>query len=131
MPTHAGERGLGGAARLVADKASALVRLEIALAIAELKTKALALGLGIGLLVGSAVFGLFALGFALAAAAAAIATALSTWLALLIVAGVLVGLATMLGLLGIGRIARGTPPVPEQAIEEAKLTTEALKNGHN
>jgi hypothetical protein len=28
-------------------------------------------------------------------------------------------------------IKRGTPPVPEQAIREAKLTTEALKaNGH-
>jgi hypothetical protein len=131
MPTHAGERGLGGAAKLVADKASAIVRLEIALAAAELKKKVVALGLGIGLLVGSALFGLFALGFALAAAAAAIATALSTWLALLIVAGGLICLATLLGLLGIGRIARGTPPVPEQAITEAKLTTEALKNGHN
>jgi hypothetical protein len=131
MPTHAGERGLGSAARLVADKASAIVRLEIALALAELKQKLVALGLGIGLLVGSALFGLFALAFALAAAAAAIATAVSTWLALLIVAGGLFGLATMLGLLGIGRVARGTPPGPEQAITEAKLTTEALKNGHH
>jgi Putative Actinobacterial Holin-X, holin superfamily III len=131
MPTHAGDRGLGGAARLVAEKASAIVRLELALAAAELKQKIVALGLGIGLLVGSAVFGLFALGFGLAAAAAGIATALSTWLALLIVAGGLIALATLLGLLGIGRIAKGTPPVPEQAITEAKLTTEALKNGHH
>jgi Putative Actinobacterial Holin-X, holin superfamily III len=131
MPTHAGERGLGGAAKLVADKVSAIVRLEIALAVAELKKKVVALGLGIALLVGAGVFGLFALGFGLAAAAAGIATALSTWLALLIVFGGLIGLATLLGLLGIGRIARGTPPVPEQAIAEAKLTTEALKNGHH
>jgi hypothetical protein len=29
-------------------------------------------------------------------------------------------------------IKKGTPPVPEQAIQEAKLTTEALKgNGHH
>jgi Putative Actinobacterial Holin-X, holin superfamily III len=131
MPTHAGERGLGGAARLVAEKASSIVRLELALAAAELKQKVIALGLGIGLLVGAAIFGLFALGFGLAAAAAGIATALSTWLSLLIVAGGLVALATLLGLLGIGRVAKGTPPVPEQAIAEAKLTTEALKNGHH
>ena len=131
MPTHAGERGLGAAAKLVADKVSAIVRLEIALAVAELKQKVVALGLGIALLVGAALFGLFGLGFGLAAAAAAIATALPTWAALLIVFGGLMGLATLLGLLGIGRIARGTPPVPEQAITEAKLTTEALKNGHH
>jgi hypothetical protein len=31
-------------------------------------------------------------------------------------------------LLAVRRIKRGTPPVPEQAIEEAKLTTEALKS---
>jgi hypothetical protein len=131
MPTHAGERGLGGAAKVVADKVSAIVRLEIALAVAELKKKVVALGLGIALLVGAGLFGLFGLGFGLAAAAAGIATALPTWAALLIVFGGLMGLATLLGLLGIGRIARGTPPVPEQAIAEAKLTTEALKNGHN
>ena len=39
---------------------------------------------------------------------------------------VLVG---VLAVLGISRISKGTPPVPEQAIAEAKLTTEALKNG--
>jgi hypothetical protein len=27
-----------------------------------------------------------------------------------------------------GRIRKGTPPVPEQAIREAKLTTEALRH---
>jgi len=129
MPTHAGERGLGGAAKLVADKVSAIIRLEIALAVAELKKKIVALGVGIGLLVGAGLFAFFGLGFGLAAAAAGIATALPTWAALLIVFGGLMGLATLLGLLGIGRIARGTPPVPEQAITEAKLTTEALKNG--
>jgi hypothetical protein len=30
-------------------------------------------------------------------------------------------------MLGLGKIKKGTPPVPEQAIREAKLTTEALK----
>ena len=130
MPTHEGERrGLGAAARLVSERASSLVRLELQLAAAELKQKVVALGLGIALVVGAAVFGLFALGFGLATAAAALATTVSTWLALLIVTGALVLFAGALGAIGVGRLRKGTPPIPVQAIEEAKLTTEALKNG--
>ena len=130
MPTHAGERpGLGGAVKIVADKASSIVRLELALAAAELKKKLLALGLGIALLVGAALFGVFALAFGLATIAAALATVFSTWLALLIVTGGLFVLVGALAAFGISRISKGTPPVPEQAIAEAKLTTEALKNG--
>ncbi|MEN3342347.1 MAG: hypothetical protein V7644_1751 [Actinomycetota bacterium] len=130
MRTRAGDGpGLGGATKLVADRARAIVKLELQLAAAELKKKVAALGVGIALLVGAAVFGLFALGFGLAAAAAAIATTLSTWLALLIVMGGLFLLAGLLGLLGLGAVRKGTPPVPEQALEEARLTTEALKNG--
>jgi len=130
MPTRVRDRpGLGGAAKLVADKASAIVRLELALAAAELKKKVVAVGLGIGMLLGAAIFGLFALGFLLATAAAALATVVSSWLALLIVAGALVALTGVLVVLGIGSLSKGTPPVPVQAIEEAKLTTEALRNG--
>ena len=130
MPIRAGDRpGLGGAAKLVADRARSIVRLELQLAVSELKQKVAAIGIGIGMLAGAVVLLLFALGFALAAIAAAIATALSTWLALLIVTGGLVLLAGLLVTLGIAAIRKGTPPVPEQAIQEAKLTTEAVKNG--
>jgi membrane protein implicated in regulation of membrane protease activity len=130
MPIRAGERpGLGGAVKVVADKASSIVRLELALAAAELKKKFFALGVGIALLVGAALLGVFALAFGLATIAAALATAFSTWLALLIVTGGLFVLVGALAVLGISRISKGTPPVPEQAIAEAKLTTEALKNG--
>jgi hypothetical protein len=62
---------------------------------------------------------------------------MSMWAALLIVAGVLIAIAAILALIGRNRIKRSRP-VPEQAIREAKLTTEALKsngnsrgNGHN
>jgi Putative Actinobacterial Holin-X, holin superfamily III len=132
MPTHAGERerpGLGAAAKAVSERISSIVRLEIQLAVTELKRKVVALGLGIGLLLGAGIFMLFMLGFAFATVAAAFATFLSTWLALLIVTGILLAIAGMLGFLGISSLAKGTPPVPEQAIEEAKLTTQALKNG--
>jgi hypothetical protein len=57
---------------------------------------------------------------------------LDAWLALLIVTLGLLAVAGTLGLLARNRIKRGTPPVPEQAIREAKLTTEALKgNGRH
>ena len=81
-------------------------------------------------------FAVFGLGFALATVAAALATFLSTWLALLIVTGALfllvgaLAVAGVLGFFGITSLSKGSPPVPEQAITEARLTTEALKNGH-
>jgi hypothetical protein len=134
MPTHAGEprsseRGLGAAAKAVSERVSSIVRLEIQLAVSELKRKVVALGLGIGLLLGAGIFLLFMLGFAFATVAAALATVVSTWLALLIVTGILLAIAGLLGFLGVTSLAKGTPPVPEQAIAEAKLTTEALRNG--
>ena len=38
-------------------------------------------------------------------------------------------LVALLALVGLRLVSKGTPPVPEQAIAEAKLTTEAHKNG--
>jgi hypothetical protein len=128
MRTPVGERrGVGPAAKEVAEHASTLGRLELELAALEVKRKVGALGFGIGLAVGGGIFFLFALGFGLAAAAAALALVVSTWLALLIVFGALVLVAGILALLGLGSIKKGAPPVPEQAVAEAKLTTEALK----
>ena len=132
MPIRAGEkRGLGAAANAPQVGAERDRPLELQLAATELKHKAAALGLGIGLLVGAAVVGVFAIGFAFATVAAALATFLSTWLALLAVTGGLFLLVALLAALGIAKVRKGTPPVPVQAIEEAKLTTEALKNGHH
>ncbi len=121
-----GGPGIGGAAKQVAEHASALARLEMELAGLELKRKVGNLGLGIGLALAAGVFGLYALGFGFATVAAALATFLSTWLALLIVFGGLLLIAIVLGLVALNRIKRGTPPVPEQAIEEAKRTQAAI-----
>jgi uncharacterized membrane protein YqjE len=128
---HGTQEGLGPAAKSVAEHASALVRLEMELAGLELKRKVSALAKGIVFGLGAAIFLLFALGFGIGAAAAGIATATSTWIALLIVTGSLVLLALLLGGLALKAIRKGTPPVPEQALREAKLTTEALKNGRH
>jgi uncharacterized membrane protein YqjE len=119
--------GFGESAKSVAEHASALVRLELELAALELKRKLVALGVGIGLGLGAAVFLLFALGFGLATAAAAIATATSTWLALLIVTGAILLLTLVLGGLALRSFKKASPPVPERALREARLTTDALK----
>jgi hypothetical protein len=133
MPTREADRmGVAPAAKQVAEHASALARLEMELAGLELKGKVASLGLGVGLLVGAAVFGLFAVGFGLATIAAALSIVLDTWLALLIVFGSLILLAGILVLVGLSRVRKGTPPVPELAIQEAKLTSTALRsNGHS
>jgi uncharacterized membrane protein YqjE len=135
MHTHETEQdasGLGVSAKSVAEHASTLVHLELELAALELKRKAAKLGVGIGLFLAAALLLAYALGFGLAAAAAGIATALPVWAALLIVTVGIVLLAAILVLIGRNSVEKGTPPLPEQAIAEAKLTTEALKgNGRH
>jgi hypothetical protein len=129
MPTRETEhRGVGPAAKEVAEHASTLARLELELAALEVKRKVAALGVGIGLVASAGVFLLFALGFGLAAGAAALALVVSTWAALLIVFGALVLFSLLLVLVGLSAIKKGTPPMPEQALEEARLTTRALRS---
>lgn len=136
MPTRAassgaGKTGVGGAAKQVAEHASALARLELELASLELKRKAGALGAGAVLGLVAGLLALFALGFGLATIAAALALVLDTWLALLVVTVGALAFAGILGFLALSRIKRGTPPLPEQAIREARRTTEALKANGN
>jgi protein-S-isoprenylcysteine O-methyltransferase Ste14 len=132
MPTQGTDsrpaHGLGAAVKEVAERTSAIVRLELELAAMELRRKVFSLGLGIVLALAAAIVLLFVVGFAFLTIAAALATAVSTWLALLITTGILLLFALVLGALGVWKIKKGSPPVPEQAIREAKLTTEALKS---
>lgn len=134
MRTHEAEQsrqdqqGVGAAAKQVADHARNLVGLELELAGLELKRKAGSLGAGAGLAIGAVVFGLYALGFLLLTAAAGLAEAMPVWLALLIVSVGLLLLAGVLAGVGVRLIRRATPPVPEQAVEEAKRTKEALRS---
>jgi uncharacterized membrane protein YqjE len=129
MPTQETDsQSLGAAVKEVAERTSAIVHLELELAALELKRKVTALGIGIGLAAGAAVVLVFMTGFLFASIAAALALVMPWWAALLVVTGILLLLAAVLGLLALNRIQKGTPPVPEQAIQEAKLTTEALKS---
>ena len=135
MPTRATEPtrngGLSAAAKDVADHASNLANLVKELAALEVKEKMTKLGVGAGLGIGAALFGLFGLGFLIAAGSVALALELPWWAALLVTAGGLFLLAALLGLVGVSLIKKGSPPVPEQAIEEARLTQAALTSDGN
>jgi Putative Actinobacterial Holin-X, holin superfamily III len=122
------EPSLGAAAKLLAEKASSIARLELELAKLELKQKGTALGVGIGLAVAAAAVALYAIGFLFATIAAGLAEAMPVWLALLIVTIALLLVAGILAWLAVRSFERGTPAVPQQAIDEAKLTAEALKS---
>lgn len=128
MPTQETDRGgLGAAIKDVAGHAKAWFRLEQELAALELKRKATAFGLGIALGLGALVVALYAIGFLFATIAAALDTFMPHWLSLLAVTLLLLVTAGVLGALAVGRIKKGTPPVPEQALQEAKLIRSALK----
>jgi uncharacterized membrane protein YqjE len=123
------ERSLGELVTRVSENASLLVREEIELAKAEVeqKIRRIAAGAIAGTVAG--VFLLFALIYLLQSAAWGLASIVdSIWLGFLIVGGVLVLLAIAGGLFALRSIRKGTPPTPDQAIEEARLIKEAIEH---
>jgi hypothetical protein len=120
--------GVGWAAREVVDRARSIARLEIELALLEVKRKLVRIAVGVGLGAGAAVVALFALGFLAAGGAAGLALVVPVWAALLIVGGALLAATLALALLALRSLKAGTPPLPEEAIEEARRTTEALRS---
>jgi uncharacterized membrane protein YqjE len=130
MPTRAeagAEGGVAGAAKQVAQHARTIVELEKELAQVELQGKVADLGRGAVLGAAAAIMALFALGFLLATAAVALDSFLPLWLALLIVAAALLLAVVFLAAAARDRVQRGSPPVPELALAEAKLTADVLK----
>jgi hypothetical protein len=92
----------------------------------ELKQKGAALGVAGGLGAGAAAFVFYAIGFGFASAAAGLAEALPLWAALLIVTGVLLLAAGILGFLAVRSARRAAPPEPELAVAELRKTLEAV-----
>ena len=117
------QRGIRASFRRVIRHAGSLTELQKELARTEMKRKMAALGTGAGLAIGAAVVLFFAVAFGLATAAAALALVVDWWLALLIMFVLLLLVTAVLGLVAKRMIKKGTPPVPEQAIEELRLTT--------
>lgn len=107
---------------------SELVQREIELVKTELVTKFKALGVGAGLIAVAALVLLGMLGVLLTAAIFALTlTGLPGWAAALIVAGVLLVIAVILGLIGYRILMRGVPPVPAEAIDSLRRDLRAIK----
>ena len=121
--------GIRQSARAVVAHLRALVQLERELALAELQRKGAMGGAGAGLAAGAGIVALYALGFGLAAVAAALALVVDWWLALLIVFVALVLIVLVLLLVARSLLRKSAPFKPEAALEEARLTREALGSG--
>ena len=111
----------------LSEQTKSLVGQELNLAKLELGAKAKSAGAGAGVLAGAAVLGYFAVMVLLAAAVLGLAHAVPDWAAALIVAGVLLLIAVILGLLGKSRLTKALPPAPAQTIESTKADLAAVK----
>jgi hypothetical protein len=114
-------------ARDLVTHARTLVKLEIELAKLEVRRKAQSAALGMGLGAAAGVFAALMVVFLFAAAAAGISTQLPVWASILIVAGALGLLAGLTALVAVKLLKKGAPPMPEQAIEEAMRTKDAVQ----
>lgn len=113
--------------RQLSEQTTRLVRDEVALAKAELSEKGKRAGIGAGMFGAAAVLALSGLGALVATAISALALGMSTWLAALIVAVVLFGVAGALALVGKGQVQRAVPPAPEEAMNSVKTDIDVVK----
>lgn len=107
---------------------TSLVRGEIELTKTKLTAYIQRMGTGAGLLIGAALFGLYLLGWIFHSIELAIAIALPQWAASLIVAGILLLIVIILGLLGAKEVKRAqdTTPNPKAGID---ASVDAIKKG--
>jgi len=123
-------RGLRPLPELTRDLVAQLRRLvagELALFKAEMTAKAKAAGIGAGLLVGALVFVFFALCALVTTAVLAFALILPAWLAALVVGVILLLLAGIAALIGVAKLKKGMPPVPDDLKQELSDDVRALK----
>jgi uncharacterized membrane protein YqjE len=128
MQRNGGNGSLGQAVKEVSDHAVALAKLEAKLARQEMAEKGRRLAPAALLGLVAVVLVLFSVGYGLAAAVEGLDTVIPRWAALLIVAGVLLVAAVLLGLIARAIVKNASPPVPEQTIEEARQTTNAIRS---
>ena len=133
QPPDSAEKSLGEIVTEVTSKAQLLVKEEIELAKAEVTAKASKLAKGAGFFVGAGVLGLFALIWFFHFLALGIAdwTGLKTYVGYAIVTAVLFLIVGLLAFLGLRSVKKGSPPMPEMAIEEAKKTRAALEEARS
>jgi hypothetical protein len=124
------ERTLADLVVDVSENASVLVREEIELAKAEVSAKLAKLGRGAGVGVAAGTFAFLALILILHGIAWLLGEEVfdgNIWAGYFVTAGIFLLIAALAGFLAYRSLKAGSPPVPEQAIEEAKLTKEMLE----
>jgi hypothetical protein len=126
-PEELRDKPIGEVASDLTRDISLLVRQEIALARAEITEKGKAAGPGLGMIGGAGLLGLMAAGAATACAVLVLALFLPGWLAALIVALVLTGVAYVLAKRGKEQVQSVGAPIPTQTIETIKEDLEWAK----
>lgn len=109
------------------EQVQELVHREIELVKTELIQKLKALGAGAGLLLAAVVTLLFFVGVLLTLAIIGLSAVMPAWAAALVVAGVLLVVAVILGLVGYRILKRGIPPVPTEAFASIQKDILAIK----
>jgi uncharacterized membrane protein YqjE len=129
-PPDGADKSLGEIVAEVSEKASLLVREEIELAKAEIQQKVsrLTKGAAVGIAAGIFVFFAFVIFLhALSLFWFDLFDLSQAWMGYGITTGLLLLLGALAGGLAVRFVKRGAPPTPDQAIEQAKLTREALE----
>ncbi|MGN6258595.1 MAG: phage holin family protein [Solirubrobacterales bacterium] len=124
------QRSLADLVVEVSENASTLVREEIELAKAELSQKVAKILRGSVVGIAAGTFAFLALILVLHGIAWLLGEELfsgNIWAGYFVTAGIFLLIAALAGFIAFRSVKAGTPPVPEQAIEEAKLTKEMLE----
>jgi uncharacterized membrane protein YqjE len=129
-PPPADQRSLADLVVDVSESASTLVREEIELAKAELSEKVSKILRGSAVGVAAGTFAFLALILILHGISWLLGEELfsgNIWAGYFVTAGIFLLIAALAGFIAFRSLKSGTPPVPEQAIAEAKLTKEMLE----
>jgi hypothetical protein len=129
-PPPPSQRSLADLVVEVSESASILVREEIELAKAEVSAKLSKLARGSAVGIAAGAFAFLALIMILHGIAWLLGEELfsgNIWAGYFVTAGIFLLIAALAGFIAFRALKAGSPPVPEQAIAEAKLTKEMLE----
>jgi membrane protein len=121
------DRSVGDLVNALSQQTATLIRQEMRLAQVELQEKGKRMGMGAGMFGGAGLVALYGVGALMAAAIIGLGTLVEPWLAAVIVGAALLAVAGILALTGRKQVERGTPPLPEQAIESTKRDVDEVK----
>ncbi|MGC9665059.1 phage holin family protein [Planosporangium sp. 12N6] len=114
--------------RTASEQLSRLVRDEVRVGRLELAAKARGFGVGVGLFGAAGVVALYGVAALLATLVLVLALVMPAWLAALAVTVGLFTVATVMALIGRGRLRRAGPPVPEQTLASLKADIRTISN---